>query len=289
MATNSSAEACVASSTTGGATPASSASCQRAATTHHRSPATRPGNIHCGCGVTRSFPADDRELEELLGHHRTDDVEAEVGAFSAAVAVAEIAGHGIDRARLQLAAEDVHDGSLGRRRPGLPQAASRDTPDTTITRHGAARSTWRTGSGETRLRRLSESRACRSDHDQLVAVRHRLLHDCGAHVASSNNSRRNPYPIRVSGRSRALEQSACGVFGVHQMCVEREQRWDLDHRNCRDRRTVVGSEPTGDLECLDRLGACVERNEQPPVAARDLKAARGCLRAHASNARRDRS
>ena len=150
MATNSSAEACVASSTTGGATPASSASCQRAATTHHRSPATRPGNIHCGCGVTRSFPADDRELEELLGHHGADDVEPEVGAFSAAVAVAEIAGHGIDRARLQLAAEDVHDGSLGRRRPGLPQAASRDTPDTTITRHGAARSTWRTGSGETR-------------------------------------------------------------------------------------------------------------------------------------------
>ena len=36
--TNSSAEACVASRTTGGATPASNASCQRAATTHQRSP-----------------------------------------------------------------------------------------------------------------------------------------------------------------------------------------------------------------------------------------------------------
>ena len=56
--TNSSADACVASSTTGGATPASSASCQRAATTHQRSPGSRPGNIHCGCGVERSFPAD---------------------------------------------------------------------------------------------------------------------------------------------------------------------------------------------------------------------------------------
>ena len=50
-----------------------------------------PGNIHCGCGVTRSFPADDRELEELLGHDRADDVEAEVGAGRVAVPVAEVA------------------------------------------------------------------------------------------------------------------------------------------------------------------------------------------------------
>ena len=55
---NSSAEACVASRTTGGATPASSASFQRSATTHQRSPGRSPGNIHCGCGVTRSLPRD---------------------------------------------------------------------------------------------------------------------------------------------------------------------------------------------------------------------------------------
>ena len=78
--TNSSADAWVASSTTGGATPASSASCQRAATTHQRSPGLRPGNIHCGCGVTRSLPACDRELQELLRHDRADGVEARVDA-----------------------------------------------------------------------------------------------------------------------------------------------------------------------------------------------------------------
>jgi hypothetical protein len=50
----------------------------------------------------------DRELEELLRHDRTHDVEAEVGAGRVAVAVAEIAGHGIRRARLELPAEDVH-------------------------------------------------------------------------------------------------------------------------------------------------------------------------------------
>ena len=37
-----------------------------------------PGNIHCGCGVTRSLPRDSRELEELLGHDRADDVDTEV-------------------------------------------------------------------------------------------------------------------------------------------------------------------------------------------------------------------
>ena len=77
-------------------------------------PAEVPGNSHCGCGVTRSFPADDGELEELLRHDRTDDVEAEVGAGRVAVAVAEVAGHRIDRARLELPAEDVHTRSLER-------------------------------------------------------------------------------------------------------------------------------------------------------------------------------
>jgi hypothetical protein len=48
---------CVASRTTGGAWPAAAASNHRAAQRHHRSPGTRPGNCHCGCGVTRSLPA----------------------------------------------------------------------------------------------------------------------------------------------------------------------------------------------------------------------------------------
>ena len=48
------------------------------------------------------------EREELVGHHRADRVEAGVATLRAAVAVPEEAGHGIERARLQVAAEDVH-------------------------------------------------------------------------------------------------------------------------------------------------------------------------------------
>ena len=57
-------------------------------------------------------PRRDRELEELLRHDRTDDVEPEVGAGRVAVAVAEVARHRVDGTGLQLAAEDVHDASL---------------------------------------------------------------------------------------------------------------------------------------------------------------------------------
>ena len=57
-------------------------------------------------------PGRDRELEELLGHHRADDVEAEVRAGRVAVAVTEVARDRVDRARLELAAEDVHVGEL---------------------------------------------------------------------------------------------------------------------------------------------------------------------------------
>ena len=108
--TNSSAEACVASSTTGGATPASSASCQRAATTHQRSPGTRPGNIHCGCGVTRSFPRTPRTRGTPRSSPRRPR-GSRGRALGAAVAVAEVSGHRVEGARLELAAEDVHEPS----------------------------------------------------------------------------------------------------------------------------------------------------------------------------------
>lgn len=52
------ADSCVAARTTGGACPARAASSQRTAHRHQRSPATRPGKPHCGCGVTRSLPTD---------------------------------------------------------------------------------------------------------------------------------------------------------------------------------------------------------------------------------------
>ena len=57
IGTTSSARACVAPSTTDGATPASSASSQRDAQTHQRSPGCRPSKPHSGRGVERSFPA----------------------------------------------------------------------------------------------------------------------------------------------------------------------------------------------------------------------------------------
>ncbi len=41
-------------------------------------------------------------------------METEIGAGGVAVAVAEVAGHRIDRAGLELAAEDVHALSLDR-------------------------------------------------------------------------------------------------------------------------------------------------------------------------------
>ena len=160
--TNSSAEACVASSTTGGATPASSASCQRAATTHQRSPGTRPGNIHCGCGVTRSFPREHRELEELLGHDRADDVEAEVRAGGVAVPVAEVARHGIERAGLELAAEDVHDPKrrASRRRQDSDTAAVGASVRGAATLRRAAR--YDVARARSRLRRSSSLRSSRS-------------------------------------------------------------------------------------------------------------------------------
>src|SRR6266404_35779 len=55
--THSSAEECVASRSTGAATPRLSASFQRATQTHHLSPGSNPGNPHSGCGVTKSFPS----------------------------------------------------------------------------------------------------------------------------------------------------------------------------------------------------------------------------------------
>ncbi len=54
--THSSVLACVASSTTGGATPARSASTQRLAHRHHRSPGASPAKPNSGRGVDRSLP-----------------------------------------------------------------------------------------------------------------------------------------------------------------------------------------------------------------------------------------
>ena len=54
--TNSSADECVASRSTGGATPRSSACFQRETQMHQRSPGSNPAKPHSGCGVTRSLP-----------------------------------------------------------------------------------------------------------------------------------------------------------------------------------------------------------------------------------------
>lgn len=58
------------------------------------------------------------ELEELFGHHRADDVNAHVARTGAAVAVAVETGHGVERTRLEFAAEDVHGDSLERQLGG---------------------------------------------------------------------------------------------------------------------------------------------------------------------------
>lgn len=47
---------CVASKSTGQATPAFTAASQVPAQTHHWSPALSPGKPYCGAGVMRSFP-----------------------------------------------------------------------------------------------------------------------------------------------------------------------------------------------------------------------------------------
>ena len=49
-----------------------------------------------------------REVEELVGHHGADRMEADIDSFGTARAVAEVARQRIERARLELAAEDVH-------------------------------------------------------------------------------------------------------------------------------------------------------------------------------------
>jgi hypothetical protein len=64
-----------------------------------------------GPGRREVVAARPRELEELLRHHGADDVEAGVAAGTA-VAVAMEARHGIERTRLEVAAEDVHDRRL---------------------------------------------------------------------------------------------------------------------------------------------------------------------------------
>ena len=97
----------VASSTTWGAAPASSASFQRGAHRHQRSPGFRPGKPDSGIGRRQVVADRSAEGQELGGHHRADRVQADVLRAGLAAAVAEEAGHGIDRAGLQLAAQHV--------------------------------------------------------------------------------------------------------------------------------------------------------------------------------------
>ena len=65
--------ACVASSTTGGATPASSASSQRLTHRHHRSPGLRPAKRHWGRGVIKSLPrsSEKRKKSSVTRAHNT--------------------------------------------------------------------------------------------------------------------------------------------------------------------------------------------------------------------------
>ena len=105
--TNSSAETCVLSSTTGQAKPASNASAQRAAHTHHWSPSLQAGEAVLRHRRRQVVAGLLRELEELVGDPATHDVHAGVVAMVLAATRAVVAGHRIERARLELGAEHV--------------------------------------------------------------------------------------------------------------------------------------------------------------------------------------
>jgi hypothetical protein len=92
---------CVASRTTGGATPDWSASRQRSTQRHQRSPGLRPGKPHSGLGVDRSLPRDPCECQKLLRHLCTDDVKPRILRTGVAAAVSVEAGDGSRAARNQ--------------------------------------------------------------------------------------------------------------------------------------------------------------------------------------------
>ena len=79
-------------------------------------------------------PARAGEREELLGHDRADDVDADVAGAGPAVAVAIEPGHRVERARLEIAAEDVHDRQRNSHRAG--PGAAQVPRDWLVTRQG---------------------------------------------------------------------------------------------------------------------------------------------------------
>ena len=115
IGTTSSARACVAPSTTSGATPASCASSQRDAHRHQRSPGFTPSKPHSGRGVERSFPA------ARLNARNSSVITAQtVWLPRSSGPVAQHASRkkpvsGSARAWEQLAADDVHIGVTAHR------------------------------------------------------------------------------------------------------------------------------------------------------------------------------
>ena len=105
--THSRVAACVAASTTGGATPASKASCQRGAHRHHWSPGCSPSNPNSGCGRRQVVADRRRERQELRGDPGADRVHADVLGAGVAAAVTVEAGERVVVAGLELFAENV--------------------------------------------------------------------------------------------------------------------------------------------------------------------------------------
>jgi hypothetical protein len=55
--------------------------------------------------------------------------------------------------------------------------------------------------------------------------------------------------------------------------VDRQDGWDLHHRDDRQRRAVLRGEPRGDVDRLLGLRVLLDRHEQAPVAVQDTRLA----------------
>src|SRR5262249_55654714 len=106
-----------------------------------------------------------------------------------------------------------------------------------------------------------------AEDDQLGSALSGVTADRCAHVSSPNDLRVDLRAVRVTLRAGALEQVSRLVLLAPHVCVERKRGRDLDHDEGGQSRVVVGGEPTGDLEGVQRLGTRVEEDEHAAVPA----------------------
>src|SRR5262249_33367771 len=106
-----------------------------------------------------------------------------------------------------------------------------------------------------------------AEADQLGSALSGVTDDRCAHVSSPNDLRVDLRAVRVTLRAGALEQVSRLVLLAPHVCVERKRGRDLDHDEGGQSRVVVGGEPTGDLEGVQRLGTRVEEDEHAAVPA----------------------